>query len=158
IDPTLHAQVEATLSQDSDAYRHVRATLADVQDANEVATPIYTLTGFDAQQRRAHFMVTSRGPGLPGEPYPLVPALLEPLGRAFRDGVATHTRIYRNQSGTWITAFAPVRDARGRVFAVLDVDYRVDVYLSRLAGVRHLVLGASLLGGAVALGAGVLLA
>jgi class 3 adenylate cyclase len=158
IDPTLHAQVEATLTQDSDAYRSVRERLAEIQDTNRVETPIYTLTGFNAERRLAHFMVTSRGPGLPGEPYPLVEALLEPLGRAFRDGVATHTRVYRNQSGTWITAFAPVRDPRGRVFAVLDVDYRVDVYLARLAGVRHLVLGASLLGGAVALGAGVLLA
>ena len=158
IDPVLHAQVEAALTQDSDAYRRVRAVLAAVQDVNGVETPIYTLTGFDADQRRAHFMVTSRGPGLPGEPYPLVPALLEPLGRAFREGVATHTRIYRNQSGTWITAFAPVRDARGRVFAVLDVDYRVEVYLAQLARIRQLVLGVSVLGGLVALGAGIMLA
>ena len=158
IDPALHVQVETTLTQDSDAYRRVRAALAAVQDANGVETPIYTLTGFDAARGLAHFMVTSRGPGLPGEPYPLVSALLEPLGRAFRDGVATHTRIYRNQSGTWLTAFAPVRDARGRVFAVLDVDYRVDVYLARLAGVRHVVLGASFLGGAVALVTGIVLA
>ena len=158
IDPALHAQVETTLTQDSDAYRRVRAALAAVQDANGVETPIYTLTGFDAAGRLARFMVTSRGPGLPGEPYPLVEALLEPLDQAFRDGVATHTRIYRNQSGTWLTAFAPVRDPRGRVFAVLDVDYRVDVYLARLAGVRHVVLGASLLGGAVALVTGIVLA
>jgi len=160
IDPVLHAQVEATLTQDSDAYRRVRADLAKVQDANpDVTTPIYTLTGFDAHKRLAHFMVTSRGPGLPGEPYPLVPALLEPLGRAFREGVATHTGVYRNQSGTWITAFAPVRDADGRVFAVLDVDYRVNVYLDRLANdVRRPILGTSLAGGVVALALGILLA
>ena len=103
-------------------------------------------------------MVTSRGPGYPGEPYPLVPDLLEPLGQAFREGIATHTRIYGNQSGTWITSFAPVRDASGRVFAVLDVNYQVDVYLARLAGLRHTIVGASLLGAVVALVAGVLLA
>jgi hypothetical protein len=133
IDPDLHADVETTRRQDTDAYRRVRAALAAIQDENEIATPIYTLTGFDADRSQAHFMVTSRGPGLPGEPYALVPALIGPLGRAFRDGVATHTGVYRNQSGTWITAFAPVRDRQARVFAVLDVDYRVDVYLERLA-------------------------
>ncbi len=158
VDSARHAEVEATLTQDSTAYREIRARLAAIQDANEIPTPIYTLTGFDASARLAHFMVTSRGPGAPGEPYPLVPALLEPLGRAFRDGVATHTRIYANQSGTWITAFAPVRDGTGRVFAVLDVDYQVDVYLARLARIRHLLLGASLLGGVVALAVGVLVA
>jgi class 3 adenylate cyclase len=158
VDPELHAQVEATLTQDSDAYRRVRVALAAVQDTNEVATPIYTLTGFDARARQAHFMVTSRGPGMPGEPYPLVPALLEPLGRAFSEGVATHTRVYQNQSGTWLTAFAPIRDRSGRVFAVLDVDYQVDVYLEGLAVVRNLVLGISAVAGVVALGLGLVLA
>jgi adenylate cyclase len=108
--------------------------------------------------RQARFMVTSRGPGAPGEPYPLVPALIEPLGRSFREGVATHTSVYRNQSGTWITAFAPIRDAGGRTIAVLDVDYRVDVYLERLSALRQVVLGASLAGALAALVVGVLLA
>ena len=117
VDPALHATVEATLTQDSEAYRRIRAKLAAIQDENRIETPIYTLTGFDPQARQAHFMVTSRGPGLPGEPYPLVPELLEPLGRAFREGVATQTGIYHNQSGTWITAFAPIRDPNGRVFS-----------------------------------------
>ena len=70
----------------------------------------------------AAWSASTFGPGAPGEPYPLVPTLLEPLDRAFREGVATHTDVYRNQSGTWITALAPIRDASGRVFAVLDVD------------------------------------
>jgi class 3 adenylate cyclase len=158
IDPTLHAEVEATLTQESEAYRRLRATLAAIQDENRVETPIYTLTHFDAAARQARFMVTSRGPGLPGEPYALVPDLMEPLRRTFREGIATHTRVYTNEHGTWITAFAPIRDAGGRIPAVLDVDYRVDVYLARLAGLRHTVLGISVLGGVVALAAGAILA
>jgi class 3 adenylate cyclase len=103
-------------------------------------------------------MVTSRGSGAPGEPYPLVTPLLDPLGKSFRDGVATHTSVYRNQSGTWITAFAPIRGGGGRTIAVLDVDYRVDVYLSRLRALRNTVLGASLVGALGALVTGVMLA
>jgi HAMP domain-containing protein len=158
VDPALHAEVEAGRAPDSEAYRRVRAALAAIQDANRIETPIYTLTDFDAAARRARFMVTSRGPGAPGEPYPLVPQLLEPLDRAFREGVATHTAIYQNQSGTWITAFAPVRDAQGRVFAVLDVDYRVDVYLAELARIRRNFYLGALAGGLVALVAGALIA
>jgi adenylate cyclase len=158
IDPRLHADVQRSLAPASDAYRRVRAVLAAVQDENRIDTPIYTLTDYDEAARQARFMVTSRGPGSPGEPYPLVPALIEPLRRSFREGVATHTAVYRNQSGTWITAFAPVRDATGRPIAVLDVDYRVDVYLSRLAVLRQVVLGASLVGALAALVLGVLFA
>jgi HD-GYP domain-containing protein (c-di-GMP phosphodiesterase class II) len=158
VDPQLHTEVESTLTQDSEAYRDVRTALAMIQDENKIQTPIYTLTGFDAANRLAHFMVTSRGSGFPGEPYPLVPELVEPLGRAFREGVPTYTDIYHNQSGTWITAFAPIRDAQGRVIAVLDVDYRVEVYLNRLAEVRRQLYLNSLAGALLALAVGLLIA
>jgi class 3 adenylate cyclase len=156
IDPSLHADVQRTLTQQSSAYLRVREALLSIQDGNRIDTPTYTLTDFDPVRRQARFMVTSRGPGLPGEIYPLVPALMEPLRRAFREGVATHTPIYKNQSGTWITAFAPIMDGTGRVIAVLDVDYRVDVFLQRLAGLRRTILGAVLGGALGALVLGVL--
>jgi class 3 adenylate cyclase len=158
VDPALHAEVQRTLSQDSDAYVRVRAALAAIQDENGLETPIYTLTDFDQLSGRARFMVTSRGPGVPGEVYPLVPALIEPLGSSFRNNVAAHTAIYQNQSGTWITAFAPIRDGTGRVIAVLDVDYRVNVYLDRLAALRITILLASLAGAIGALLLGLLFA
>jgi class 3 adenylate cyclase len=158
IDPNLHTVVQQTLTQDTSAYLKVRQALAIVQDENRVETPVYTLTNYDAEKRQARFMVTSRGPGLPGEPYPLVPALLEPLGRAFRDNVATHTAIYHNQSGTWITAFAPIRNGPGPPIAVLDVDYSVSVYLARLAAARNTIVGTSLLGALAALVLGTIVA
>src|SRR5262249_13924588 len=74
------------------------------------------------------------------------------------DNVATHTAIYRNQSGTWITAFAPIRNGPGPPIAVLDVDYSVTVYLSRLAAARNTIIGASLLGAMAALILGVIVA
>ncbi|HEU4369520.1 MAG TPA: adenylate/guanylate cyclase domain-containing protein [Methylomirabilota bacterium] len=158
VEPALHAEVQRTLSGDSDAYRRVRAALAAIQDENGLETPIYTLTDFDQVSRRARFMVTSRGPGAPGELYPLVPELIEPLSQSFRDNVAAHTGIYHNQSGTWITAFAPIRDGTGRVIAVLDVDYRVNVYVDRLAALRVTVLLASVAGAIGSLLLGVLFA
>ncbi len=158
IDPDLHTVVQQTLSQQTSAYLRVRRALVILQDENGIATPVYTLTDYDGRKRQARFMVTSRGPGAPGEPYPLVPALIEPLGRAFRDNVATHTAVYHNQSGTWITAFAPIRNGPGPPIAVLDVDYSVTVYLARLAAVRNTIVGASLLGALAALILGVMFA
>ena len=40
IDRASHAEVERTLTQDSEAYRRVRTVLAAIQDENGVATPI----------------------------------------------------------------------------------------------------------------------
>src|SRR3989440_3592134 len=158
IDPGLPMVVQRTLTQETSAYLRVRQALSIVQDENRIETPVYTLTDYDPEKRQARFMVTSRGPGVPGEPYPLVPALLEPLGRAFHDNVATHTAVYHSQSGTWITAFAPIRNGPGPPIAVLDVDYPVTVYLARLAAVRNTIVGASLLGALAALILGVIVA
>ncbi|MFN2120874.1 MAG: HD domain-containing phosphohydrolase, partial [Anaerolineales bacterium] len=158
VDPSLHHEVETTLVQNSDAFRQLRATLAAIQDNNQIETPIYTLTGFDAARHEAHFMVTSRGGGLPGEVYPLAPEILEPLGRAFEEGVATYTPIFRDRAGVWMSAYAPIRDSNGQTFAVLDVDYRVEVYLNQLAEIRRRLYLSSLAGALVALLAGLWIA
>jgi putative nucleotidyltransferase with HDIG domain len=158
IDPDLHAEAERALRQDSDAYLRVRKALAAIQREVVLPTPIYTLTDFDPDKRQARFMVTSGGPGLPGEPYPLVGELIEPLRHTFADGAARFTRVYRNQSGAWITAFAPIVDETGRTIAVLDVDYPIDVYLDRLHDLRRTVVGASLAGALGALVLGMLFA
>ncbi len=158
IDPALHVEVQVSRSQDSAAYGTLRQRLAAIQDVNHLETPIYTLTDYEPQAHRTRFMVTSRGPGRPGEPYALVPELIGPLELAFRNGVATKTGIYANEHGTWITAFAPIKGVDGQTIAVLDVDYRVDVFLARLRRLRNLFLGAGLVGGLVALVVGALLA
>jgi class 3 adenylate cyclase len=158
VDPALHAEVQRTLSPDSPAYLAVRRALAAIRREVGLPTPTYTLTDYNGPRRQARFMVTSDGPGAPAEPYPLVPALIEPLRSSFADGAARVTRIYRNQSGTWITAFAPIVDAGGRTIAVLDVDYPVEVYLGRLRELQVTLLRASLAGGISALVLGLFVA
>ena len=158
IDPALHLEVQLTRTADSEAYRYLRKMLAAIQDANQVETPIYTLSDYEPPAHRARFVVTSRGPGLPGEPYSLVPELIPALEQAFGQGVPTTTPIYRNQSGTWLTAFAPIKGADGQTLAVLEVDYKVDVYLTQLAAARRRLLWHLLAGGVLAAVAGVLVA
>jgi HAMP domain-containing protein len=158
VDPALHLEVQLTRTPDSEAYRDLRKTLAAIQDANLVETPIYTLSDYEPSARQARFVVTSRGPGQPGEPYPLVPELIPALERTFGEGVPTTTPIYRNQSGTWLTAFAPVKGADGQTLAVLVVDYKVDVYLAQLAEARRRLFWHLLAGGILAAVAGVLVA
>jgi HAMP domain-containing protein len=158
VDPALHLEVQLTRTVDSEAYRYLRKTLAAIQDANQVETPIYTLSDYEPPAHRARFVVTSRGPGLPGEPYPLVPELIPALEQAFGRGAPTTTPIYRNQSGTWLTAFAPIKGTDGQTIAVLEVDYKVDVYLTQLAAARRRLLWHLLAGGALAAIAGALVA
>jgi putative nucleotidyltransferase with HDIG domain len=72
--------------------------------------------------------------------------------------VPTTTPIYRNQRGAWLTAFAPIKGADGQTLAVLEVDYKADVYVSQLAAARRRLLWHLLVGGVLAAVAGVLVA
>jgi HAMP domain-containing protein len=106
----------------------------------------------------ARFAVISLWQVPVGEPYRLVPEIQPILHRVLADGTPAYTDIYKNEHGVWITAFAPVKNGAGRTVAALDVDFRADVYLSALAGVRRRLYLHSLIAAALALGAGLIMA
>lgn len=158
VDPAKHLEVQRSLAKDSPAYAALRKTLTTIKNEVLLTTPIYTLTDYDHAARRARLMVTTDDSGDPGQPYPVASELADPLAWAFEDGVARYTGVYRDQSGTWITAFAPIMDGEGRAIAVVVLDYPVDIYLDRLRELQHTLLLASVAGGLAALVAGLLFA
>ena len=158
IDPTLHAEAARVRSADSPAYRRLQKTLATIRTETLLPTPVYTLTDLDAPRRQARLIVSSDDAAAPGRPQPLSPALVEPLGWSFDDGVARYTGIYRNATGMWISAFAPIPEAGGRSRAVLVVDYAVEIYLDRLRELQATIVLASLAGALGAMIVGVIVA
>jgi class 3 adenylate cyclase len=146
VDPALHAEVQRTLSSTSDAYRQLRRKLVSVQNEVLLTTPIRTLADYDAGARQAKVVVVSDGPGQPGDLFPVAAELVDPLRWTFEDGVARYTGVYSNARGTWITGFAPIVDPKGRVIAVVTVDYPLEIYLDRLHELRATILYASIVG------------
>ena len=88
------------------------------------------------------------------KPYQLAPAIQPILRRVLAEGTAGYTDIYQNEHGTWITAFAPIRNGSGQTVAALDVDFRADVYLGELGAVRRRLYLHSLAAAVLALVAG----
>jgi adenylate cyclase len=157
IDPGAHANIQEARAAGSPAYLAIQKALATVRTEVLLTTPIYTLADFDPAGRRARVIVTTED-APPPEPVGLAPELIDPLTWTFQDGVARFTGIYRNDHGTWITAFAPIVDRTGRTIAVLNVDYPLEIYLDRLNELRATLVQASIAGALAALGLGVLVA
>ena len=82
----------------------------------------------------------------PGEVYTDITPALE---RAFRGTPQFDDAIITDRWGTWVSAYAPLRDADGRVEAVLGVDFEAAEWLAQRAQARRLWLW--VLGGAVLL-------
>jgi len=147
VDPGLHGQVQRALDPHAQAYLRVKRELVTIQNELLLTTPIYTLSNFDPARGTARILVVSDGPGLPGDPFPVAPQVIDPLRWTFEDGVARYTNVYSNAKGTWITAFAPILDRMGATAAVVMVNYPVEIYLDRLQELRRTILWASALGG-----------
>jgi class 3 adenylate cyclase len=151
VDPAEHAELERGGRVESAAYRRLRATLAAVQREVLLTTPIRTLVAYDRPRRRARVVVTSEEGERPGEWYALASELIDPIAWSLEDGVARYTGAYRNASGTWISAVAPIVDAHGHPVALLSVDYQVDVFLDRLRELDVTVVQGSAAGAVCAL-------
>lgn len=156
VDGDLHAAVVKSGRNDTPEYARLRAQLQRIQETNGLRDPVYTLS--DVQGGLARFAVISHGGEPVGKQYELAPEIRPILHRVLKEGIAAYTDVYTNEHGTWMTAFAPIRNARGETVAALDVDFRADVYLVELAAVRRRFYLHSLAGAALALVAGVLLA
>lgn len=162
VDGDLHRKVVREARTDTPEYAELWSQLRRIQDANQLADSVYTLS--DIEGERAKFAVVSKlgrdsQDFVPvGLSYKLAPEIQPVLMRVLSTGMPAYTGIYQSSSGTWITAFAPIRDASLKPVAVLDVDFRADVYLAELQTVRRRLYLHSLVAALLALGAGVLIA
>lgn len=157
VDGDLHQMVLNVGSSDTADYETIRSHLQEIQKTNELQNPVYTLV--NAQGNVAQFAVISQGEVSIGKEYLLSPEIQPILQRVLAEGTAEFTGIYTNEHGTWITAFAPIRNSAGRTVAALDVDFRPeDIYLKELRNVRRRLYFQSLAGALLALVAGFLLA
>lgn len=156
VDGDLHERVVKEGRNDTDAYESIRAKLEQIREKNELGDPVYTLS--DVEGKMARFAVISYGEEPVGKQYQLAPEIQPIIHRVLAEGTPAYTNIYTNQHGTWITAFAPIRNGAGKTVAALDVDFRANVYLEELAAVRRQFYLHSLAGAVLALAAGVFLA
>lgn len=155
VDGNLHERVVKDGRTNTEAYEQIRAKLQQIKENNELGDPVYTLS--DVEGKMARFAVISHGEVQVGKQYQLASEIQPILQRVFDEGTAAFTNIYTNQHGTWITAFAPIRNTAGQTVAALDVDFRANVYLQQLEEVRRRFYLHSLAGAVLALVAGILL-
>ena len=162
VDGEVHQKVVKDGRTDTPEYKAVWAELRRIQEANQLADAVYTLS--DIERDAAKFAVVSRlgrdaRDFVPvGLRYQLAPEIQAVLRRVLATGAPAYTGIYQSSTGTWITAFAPVRDASLKPVAVLDVDFRADVYLAQLRAVKRRLYVHSLVAALLALGAGIVIA
>ena len=162
VDGDLHQTVVRDGRTDTPDYTEVWAQLRRIQEANQLADAVYTLSRIEGDTARlgvvSRFGREARDFVPVGSGRALGPEIQAIVGRVLATGTSAYTDMYRNASGSWISAFAPVRDGSLAPVAVLGADFRADVYLGQLAAARRRLYVHSLVGALLALGAGIVIA
>jgi len=153
---TLDGDLHQTLQSDADvggaAYERLREELTRIQLANgleehELLTLRRTATGYA-------FVIFLQARVF-GGPYRPPQQVREALDRVFDRGDSLSTSVYADGAGQYVSAFAPLRDRRGTVVGVLEVDNDVSLLWERL---RQRMLRTGAVGAAALVGALVLMA
>lgn len=116
IDAQAHARVQGAGDASGPDFLAVQAALRDVQHRHDLATPVYTLRPHGADETR--FVVMTNPVPFVGDRYPVRSEM-----RSVLDGSGgASTGLYEDEHGTWISGYAPVVLADGRVDALVSVD------------------------------------
>lgn len=109
-------------------FKDEQRLLQDIRKKNDLATDVYTLTLNPKLPDKMQFVTMSNS-----VPYAGNAMDLHPLVKAvFDTGRPTHTGLYSDENGSWVSAFAPIFDSKNKVVSVLEVDYSAEAELLHL--------------------------
>lgn len=125
IDGDLHDQIKGPEDADSEAFKKLQKVLRDIKEKNNINTPVYT---FRQEGEEVKYIVMTQEKAFIGHTY----NIREEMQPALNEGKSSHTKIYKDSHGTWLTAYAPIYDSRGNISGILDVDIKLPTFQQQL--------------------------
>jgi HAMP domain-containing protein len=147
IDGDLHDQIRTPEDANSEAFKQIQKILRDIKTRNKLMEEVYTFRreGDDLK----YIVMSHQGKPFIGHTY----AIREEMWPALNEGKSSHTGIFRDPHGNWLSAYAPIFDSHGHISGILDVDIRLKTFQQQLQKKTGRLLVIS----AIILAAGILL-
>ncbi|MFH1593528.1 MAG: HD domain-containing phosphohydrolase [Candidatus Omnitrophota bacterium] len=108
------------------SYKHIRDYLLKVKTYNQIKAPLYILkrVGYT----KALLLVTTEEGSPIGASYEVNPTLKKTL----TTGNSNFSPIYKDTNGTWISAYAPIKDGGNYISGILELNYHVEAFVKQL--------------------------
>ncbi len=127
IDGDAHETIVSPDDAKGPAFEKIRAYLERVRAVNGLAMEaLYTFR--IGEKADVHFAVMLQEQTFVGHSYQVIPSNLAAFRTCVSEKRATHTRLYEDDYGIWVSAYAPILDSKGRVAGVLEADFDAGVY------------------------------
>jgi signal transduction histidine kinase len=107
-------------------YLKIHTTLKANYEASFLKSPVYTII-YDSLNKTFEFGVTSSEQPYFRHQYSTFPSYL--IRNLNKGGVS---EMYKDEFGTWLSAFAPIKNKNGQVVALVQVDEKFDDFIERI--------------------------
>jgi methyl-accepting chemotaxis protein len=124
IDGDLHDQIRGAEDADSEGFKKIRQVLRDIKRINNLKEEVYT---FRREAGKLKFIVMSHE-----KPYIDTYDIRPAMWPALNEGKTCHTKIFTDENGDWISAYAPIFDSKGQISGILDVDIHLETFQQEL--------------------------
>ena len=111
-------------NQDS-IYTKIQKVLYNNHEANMLHTPLYTIV-FDSLSKNYVFGVNSTDKPYFRHAYNSAPKTM--MEKHFEGGMIP---MYKDEFGTWLSAFAAIKTSKGEVVALVQADEKFDVFITK---------------------------
>jgi methyl-accepting chemotaxis protein len=125
IDGDLHDQIKGPEDANTEAFKKLQKVVRDIRRINNLKQEVYT---FRREGEDLKFIVMTHAKPFIGDKYIIRPEMRPALNK----GKTTHTKIYEDQHGTWLTAYAPIIDSNGNISGILDIDIELTTFQEEL--------------------------
>lgn len=125
IDGDLHDQINQKGDENSEAFKKISEQLRKIKKANKLKEEIYT---FRREGDNLKFIAMSHKKPFIGDLYKIRPEMRPALNR----GMSSHTKIYEDAHGIWMSAYAPIFDSKKQISGILDIDIELKVFRKKL--------------------------
>lgn len=106
-------------------YNILHATLKTVQQTNHLESPLYTIVYY-ARDSTFHFIGTSSDKPYYRHSYKNYP---KDLLKNYKTGGVLDS--YHDENGKWLSAFAPLKNSKGEVVALLEADENFEMFIAK---------------------------
>ncbi len=134
LDGDLHDQIKTQEDADTEGFKKLQKVLRDIKEKNNLGTPVYT---FRQEGKVLKYVTMTQEKTYIGDTYDI----REEMWPVINEGKSNHTKIFKDEHGAWISAYAPIYDSKGNFTGFLDVDLHLDHFQEQLAEkIRPLVI------------------
>ncbi len=125
IDGDMHDMIIKKGDEETEAFKTISDTLRKIKKANKLRQEIYT---FRREGDNLKFITMSHKKPFIGDKYQIRPEMRPALNR----GVSSHTHIYEDPHGVWMSAYAPIFDSQKQISGILDIDIELGTFKKKL--------------------------